>query len=197
VGDRAANRHQAVPGRLRVFAEFETHKNDAADVEAICEAVSKPNMRFPRAGQRPGRRRRRSKAFRPGARKSATVSASEGSLSVRPVHSRHLGLSCPSTLSQGKPPARGMIMRHDSRRIVARQRCHRRRGSPGRIRRDLSCASIAIHDPSFSCCRPWALAVRWPSGQRSTSHVAKMLSELERMELNVAGGARASVRRHP
>jgi hypothetical protein len=93
-------------------------------------------------------------------------------------------------------PSRGIVP-HDSRVIVARQQCHQRRGILGCVGWHFSCSSIAMGHPGLSSCPPWAVAIGWPERERSTSHVAKMLDQSERMELNVVYSALASIPRHP
>ena len=51
--------------------------------------------------------------------------------------------------------------------------------------------------PGFWPCPPRAVPIGWPERQRSTSHVAKMLNQFERMELDVIDCARTIVPRHP
>jgi hypothetical protein len=93
-------------------------------------------------------------------------------------------------------PSRGIVL-HNSCVVVARQQCHQRRGSLGRVRRHFPRAAIAVCDPGLSSCPPWAVAIGWPERQRSTSHIAKMLNQPERIKFDIIDGARASVPRHP
>jgi hypothetical protein len=81
--------------------------------------------------------------------------------------------------------------------LVAGQQRRRRRGSLGRVRGHLSCASIAVRHLGFSPRPSWAVTIEWPERQRSRSRVAKILNQFERMELDVIDSARASVPRHP
>jgi len=89
------------------------------------------------------------------------------------------------------------IMLHESRVMVAWQQRHQWCRFLGGVRRPFSCAPIAMGHPGFWPCPPRAVPIGWPERQRSTSHVAKMLNQFERMELDVLDCARTIVPRHP
>jgi hypothetical protein len=89
------------------------------------------------------------------------------------------------------------VVPNDFRVIVARQQRQQRRRSLGRVRRSFSLAPVTMGYPSFSSCPPWTVAIGRPEGKRSASHVAEMLNQPERIEVNIIDGTRRSVPRHP
>jgi hypothetical protein len=74
----------------------------------------------------------------------------------RPIPSmRDGGQLARNRIEINSPPSRGMIVLHDSRVMVPRQRCHQRGRAPGSIFRHCSRASIGVCHPGFSPGAAW------------------------------------------